>query len=94
MVEHLLHELEIQCPAAAIPERFVVNVNSLGLDESVTAGQIEIPQGAKLLTEADRMVVQCVLPAVEEDAEAEIGETAEPEIIGRKAEEGESGEAK
>ena len=90
VVQHVLHLVEIEAPVSLIPDKLHVNINSLQLDEVLTAADIEdMPTGAKLLTEADRVIAQCVVPAAEPEEEAEEGETAEPEIIGHKDDEGE-----
>ena len=89
VVQHVLHVVKIEAPVASIPDRMHVNINSLQLDQVLTVADIEdMPSDAKLLTEADRAIVQCVVPAAETEEEAE-GETAEPEVIGRKDDEGE-----
>lgn len=86
-VDQLLHRVLLECRATAIPEKVEVNINELNLGESITAGELELPEAAELLTESDAVVVQCVERALEpEEAEGE-GEEAEPEIIGRKKEE-------
>ncbi len=90
VVQHVLHQVEIEAPVASIPDKLHVNINSLQLDQVLTAADIEdMPPGAKLLTEADRVIAQCVVPAAEPEEEAAEGDTAEPEIIGRKEGEGE-----
>jgi large subunit ribosomal protein L25 len=86
IVQHLVHEIEIECLATAIPEKIQLNVNHLELGGSVTVGQLELPAGVKLMSDPEAIAVQCVEPAVEEEAEAGATEGAEPEIIGRKAE--------
>jgi large subunit ribosomal protein L25 len=86
VVQHLVHEIEIECLATAIPEKIQLNVNHLELGASVTVGQLELPAGVKLMSDPEAIAVQCVEPAVEEEAEAGATEGAEPEIIGRKAE--------
>jgi large subunit ribosomal protein L25 len=86
IVQHLVHEIEIECLATAIPEKIQLNVNHLELGNSVTVGQLELPSGVKLMSDPEAIAVQCVEPAVEEEAEAGAAEGAEPEIIGRKAE--------
>jgi len=88
VVQHLVHEVEIECPAGAIPEKLLVSVNHLELGESILASAIELPAGAKLISAEDAVVVQCELPQEEEEQEAGAG-VAEPEIIGRKAADGE-----
>jgi len=84
----LRHELEIECPADKLTDKLEVNINHLELEQSITAGQVELPPAATLVSSPEDVVVQCVV--VEEQAEIEPGEegaeSAEPEIIGRKKE--------
>ena len=86
-VDNLLHEIEMLCPATSIPEKLEVNINDLHLGDSITASQLEIPDGAQLITGADAMVVQCIAKIDVDEEETEPADSAEPEIIGRKAEE-------
>lgn len=83
-VELVLHELEIECPVTAIPDKIHVSVKGLHLDQQITAGQVELPADATLVTEPDITVVTCSA-AVEVEEEAAPA-PAEPELIGRKAE--------
>ena len=87
-VDSPLHEIELLCPATSIPEKLEVNINDLHLGDSIAASQLEIPGGAQLITGADAMVVQCIAKVdVEDEEETEPADSAEPEVIGRKAEE-------
>ncbi len=87
-VDNLLHEIEILCPATSIPEKLEVNINDLHLGDSIPVSQLEIPEGAQLITNADAMVVQCIAKVdVDEEEGTEPADSAEPEVIGRKAEE-------
>ncbi len=71
VVQHMLHSVEIDAPVASIPDKLHININSLQLDQTLTASDIEdMPPGAKLLTEADRVIVQCVVPAAAPEEEA------------------------
>lgn len=93
IIEHQLHDVEIECEATEIPERLAVNINHLGLNESITADQIELPPTARLLIDADSVVVQCVVPTEAPEVEAPAAGEAEPEVIRRRPEEeGEEGE--
>ncbi len=89
IIEHVLHELEIECPVNSLPDRLEVNISGLNVGESLTAGEVPLPEGAKLLVDPSLLVVHCVLPVEEGEAEPTAPEAGEPEIIGRKAEEGE-----
>jgi large subunit ribosomal protein L25 len=96
LLEQMLHSIELECEATDIPEKLYVNVNHLGLHGSITASELKLPGTATIRCEPDTVIVQCVETAVApEEEEVVVGEAAEaePEVIGRKAEEtGEGGE--
>jgi large subunit ribosomal protein L25 len=90
VVEQLLHEVDIECPATAIPKSLEVNINDLELNDSVRASALVLPKGAKLLVDDEQMIVQCAEMAAEVEAEEEEGvaaDHAEPEVIRRESEE-------
>jgi len=92
VVKQLIHELEIECEATAIPERIHVNINPLGLGDKIAVAQMELPASVVALADPESVVVECHEPViVEEEAPAEAAE-AEPEVIGRKKEEEEAEE--
>ena len=79
VVEHIVHEVEIECPAIAIPDKVILRINDMKLGGHMTAGQIDLPEGVTLLDEAELVVVHCVKP---KDASADAaGAVAEPELI-------------
>jgi large subunit ribosomal protein L25 len=86
VIEHLLHEVTIECLATAIPDRLQVKINTLNKGEHIAVGQLEVPEGVKVLADPEDIVVQCVEAADEAQPELH-AESAEPEVIGRKAEE-------
>lgn len=92
IVSQLLHQVDVESLVTAIPEKLTLRINGLGLDQSLTAGNIELPAGTTLVTPVETLIVQCVLPKVEEEA-ALPTEGAEPELIGRKAGEEEAEES-
>ena len=92
VVKHLIHELEIECEATAIPERLHVNINHLNLRDEISIAQLELPPGVVVLGDPESVVVECAEPvAVAEEEPAEAAEV-EPEVIGRKKEEQEEEE--
>ena len=93
VIEHLLHELEIECAASAIPEKLQISINELQLDGAITIAQMQLPSGIEVLAQPETVVVQCVMPKVEQEAEGDLGGVAEPEIIGRKPSEDEGDES-
>lgn len=82
------HELTIRCPAGSIPEHLVVSVSSLHLGQSIHANEVQLPEGASMVTPSTVVVVQIAQPTA---AGEELGGAAsEPEVIGRdKEKEGE-----
>ncbi len=92
VVQHLLHEVRIDCPVTLLPESLVVSINKLDIHQAITAQQLALPAGAQLLVDPTAIVVQCVPPVDDEAEAAAAGETAEPEVIGRKAKEEEESE--
>ena len=91
VVEQMVHEVEMECPVASIPEKLEININALELGESIKTNMLSLPTGAKLTTSSDLVVVQCVMPKAELEEEEEVVTTdgVEPEVIGRKEEEDE-----
>lgn len=91
IVEQLLHTVEIETTAQAIPEKLVLNINAVHLGDALTVADIEdLPAGAKLLVSPDTVLLHCVEAVAEVEEEAE--GAAEPEVIGRGGEEEEAGE--
>ncbi len=88
IVDHHLFEVEIECPAGEIPDKLVASLKNLHLGESITLADVPLPPHVMVLTPLDTVVVSCEAQAAtegEEPAEAAAG-PAEPEVIGRKAE--------
>jgi len=85
-MEVALHQVTIRCPATSLPEKLELNVNSLEIGQALTAGDLQLPDGAELVTGAEEVVVQCVEPKEElEPEETDItAEGLEPEVIARK----------
>jgi len=92
VVELVVHDVEVECPAGSIPDKIEVRVHELHLDQSLKVGDLTLPEGMRLLADPDMIIVHCVGRADEEEEAA--GEVAEPEVIGRKGkvEEGEEEE--
>jgi large subunit ribosomal protein L25 len=84
IIEHVIHELEIECPAASVPEKLVINVNELHLNQAIHARDVPLPEGARVLDDADLVIVHCITPHLQaEESAAALAEpgAAEPELI-------------
>jgi large subunit ribosomal protein L25 len=84
----VVHEIELECTADHVPERLHAQVGHLELGHAIKVRDLELPAGARALADADDTVVTCMLPG--KKGLDESGVPAEPEVIGRKAEEGEA----
>ncbi len=97
VLQQILMDIEIECLVTDIPEQIRANVAKLELNQSLHANEIQLPEGAKLLTNPEAVVAVVSLIAEEEAATAVPGAEAasEPEVItkGKAEEEGEEGEA-
>lgn len=84
VMDVLVHELEIEGPANKIPENVEVDVTELGVHDHVTAGNIALPAGFKLVTPPDTVVVtiEPSRTARELEEAATPAEQAEPQVIG------------
>jgi large subunit ribosomal protein L25 len=89
-VDHTALQLEVE--ATHIPESIVVSVEGLTAGTQVLAGQVELPEGATLVTDPEALVVNVTQQQSAEELEAELGE-AEAEAGIEREEPTESGEA-
>lgn len=92
MIEELMNTLEVECTVRDIPEVLVVNIKELHLNQTIHAGEIELPAGIVLVTDPEAAVVAChEMAAAASEAEGEEaveGEaSAEPEVITEKKDE-------
>jgi large subunit ribosomal protein L25 len=92
VVQHV-HEVEIACPAALIPEKLAVNINHLALNGSIALNSLELPQGAKFLVDdLETVVVECIVPVEMPEEGLAAAAPGEPEVIGAKDKEAEESE--
>ncbi|NQU40978.1 MAG: 50S ribosomal protein L25 [Lentisphaerae bacterium] len=80
ILEQLVHEVEVEGLAGAMVDTLVADVSGLSIGDSVLAGDLPLPEGLTLLTEADIAVATVLAPRVEavvEDAEDEEAPAAE-----------------
>jgi len=79
IIDEVLSELEVECVVTNIPESIPVSVKSLEIGKVIHAGEIEMPEGVKLLTDATAIVLSChimVVKVVEETAEEGVAAAA------------------
>jgi len=82
ITEHTDH-LEIECKVTDIPETIVVLVKEMDVGDALHAGDIELPEGVKLSSLPETLLVTCSLVAAAKAAEeVEEEAPAAPEVIG------------
>jgi large subunit ribosomal protein L25 len=92
VVEQLVHDVQIECPAGSIPEKLLVSVNQLKLNDTITLAQLELPARSQVFGDPEAVVVQCIVPVEKPEEEGGESGEAEPEVIGAKKEEEEEEE--
>jgi large subunit ribosomal protein L25 len=89
-------QLEVECKVTEIPEKFTVNIKDLVVGGHLFAKDIQMPEGVKLKSDPETLVVSCTTVAeVKTTEQAELEEPVAPELIskGKKLEEGEEEQA-
>ena len=92
VLQQIVAELELECLVTEIPDAIRHNVAEMALGDVLHIKDLQLPPGAKALQDEDLIVATVKEIAEEVPAEAAEG-AAEPEVIGRKPEEGEEGAA-
>ncbi|MFD6134238.1 50S ribosomal protein L25/general stress protein Ctc [Isoptericola sp. NPDC056618] len=69
--------LSVEAEATHLPESVDVSIEGLEAGQHVTAGEVELPKGATLLTDPEAAVVQIAEPRAEAAAEGEEAEEGE-----------------
>jgi large subunit ribosomal protein L25 len=77
VIEHLLHTVEVECPANAIPEHIEVDISALDIGDAIHVKDLKIPN-VKILENELAVVVAVVPPRSGEVEEAKPAEEAQP----------------
>lgn len=93
MIEHVLREVSVRALVSKIPHEIEVDITNLTLNKGFAAGDLQMPEGVELLTDAESPVVHLSIPKGEEEAAAPAAAdaAAQPESSstkGKKEEEG------
>lgn len=85
VMDVVLHEIEVDGPANALPDHLEVDVTGLGIHGHVTAADVKLPKGFRLVTPPDTILVTVEASKTAralEEAAAPAPE-AQPELVGR-----------
>jgi large subunit ribosomal protein L25 len=93
LLDHSLHKVDITCKAGSIPDELVVDVTHLDLGDALHVNELQLPDGAEMMTPEDLPIAAIVIPRGAE-AEEEAEEGVEGEEGAEAAEAAEEGEEK
>lgn len=75
------HEIEVECLVTDIPEKIMVDVKGLKINDSISVADLGMPKGVTCLLPAEEVVAAVHPPEKEEVKAAEEGASVEPEVI-------------
>ena len=88
IVEHILRELEVRALVSAIPHEIVVDITNVTINKGLLAGDIKLPEGVELVTDAEAPIVSLMVPKEEEVAAPAADQPASSSTKGKKDENG------
>jgi large subunit ribosomal protein L25 len=79
----VLREVEVECDPGNIPNHIDVDVTNLTIGHSIHVGDLTLPAGVTMITDAEQTIAVCSAPRVEAEVAAPVEEAApaEPELI-------------
>lgn len=83
VMQQLVADLEVECVVTDIPEAIRHNVSDMGLDSVLHLKDIKLPDGVVALQDED--LVLATLSKIEEEVAEGSADAAEPEVIGKVA---------
>ncbi len=92
ILEHLVHEMPVECLPADIPEHFEADISQLEIGQSFRVRDLAVPDGVAVLAPEDDVIVLVAPPVTVEEVAPEIPaeegailqEVEEPERIGER----------
>jgi large subunit ribosomal protein L25 len=82
VLQHVLHDVELECAVEDIPDALEVDVSALEIGDSVHVSELAVPENVELLVDPERTVCTVAPPTVLEVPEEEEAEEVEPELVG------------
>jgi large subunit ribosomal protein L25 len=95
MLDESTREVTVKGVVTAIPEHLVLDISELDMNETLKVSDLVVPEGIEIMADADEVLCSVLPPrkveeeAVEGEEGAEAVAGAEPELVGKKEEEGE-----
>jgi large subunit ribosomal protein L25 len=93
ILEFHTREVEVECLPTQIPEKIDIDAESVGIGHSFHVSDIAAPEGVRIVTDPEDVILTVSAPRVEEaPAEEAAEEAAEPEVVKAKGKEEEKAE--
>ena len=92
IVEHILREIEVRALVSKIPHEIEVDMTPMTINTGIVAGDIKLPEGVELITDAQAPVVHLTILKDEEPAAGPVADAAaQPESSSTKGKKDEDG---
>lgn len=88
-----IHTLHVECLPTQIPDKIVLDVEKLDVDESIHVSEVKLPEGVTATDHGDLVVAAVHEPRKEEAAAPADGAPTEPIVLTAKKEDGEAAPA-
>jgi large subunit ribosomal protein L25 len=90
ILQHMLREVTVSCLPTNLPDSIEIDISGMDIGQQVTVGDIEAPEGVKVISEPESVIALVVAPQVEEEVEEETEEEAAEETPAADTEQGEA----
>lgn len=87
MLDHVLHQVSVNCPVFNIPEKVEVRVGTLNIGDEVTIADLHFDGDVTTDLPSDTVVLRVIEVQDVEIEQEDAGDGVEPEVIGRDDEE-------
>lgn len=85
ILQQEIHELEVTCLPADMPEFIEVDISGLGLGDALMIKDLVLPAGVEIHADPEAVVFHVIQPKLqEEEVKAEEPAAAEPEVVEKK----------
>ncbi len=78
VLQRQLRDISVECLPGDIPNEFEIDVSHLNFGDTILAGDLKMPEGVKIMTPPDEVVLVVVAPRTV--AEEEVEEAAEEKV--------------
>ncbi len=68
-LEHMLHEIEVECTPLTLPESIEINIDAVELNGEINIEDLELPEGVTATGDPKQTVLHVIVPRVAEEAE-------------------------